>query len=96
MYVSEVIPRKVGYQGKLSTAFHSQTDDQAECTIQTLEDMIRSCIISRKIGISISLWWSLLKIIANIHLYLWLLMKPCMVGYVNLQLDGLKWVSIHF
>ena len=32
----------------LSTTFHPQRDGQAECTIQTLEDMLRACIIDFK------------------------------------------------
>ena len=32
-------------QVKISTAFHPQTDGQAERTIQTLEDMLRACVI---------------------------------------------------
>nr|GEY43072.1 putative reverse transcriptase domain-containing protein [Tanacetum cinerariifolium] len=29
----------------MSTAYHSQTDGQSECTIQTLEDMLRACVL---------------------------------------------------
>ncbi|KAJ9564382.1 hypothetical protein OSB04_000348 [Centaurea solstitialis] len=37
--------REMGSEIKLSTAYHPQTDGQSERTIQTLEDMLRACII---------------------------------------------------
>ena len=38
----------LGTQVLLSSAFHPQTDGQAEWTIQTLEDMLRACALDFK------------------------------------------------
>ncbi|KAI3746007.1 hypothetical protein L6452_08422 [Arctium lappa] len=37
--------KELGTKVKLSTMYHPQTDGQSERTIQTLEDMLRSCVI---------------------------------------------------
>ena len=36
---------ELGTRVHLSTVYHPQTDGQSERTIQTLEDMLRSCVI---------------------------------------------------
>ena len=35
---------------KLSTNFHPQTDGQAERIVQTLDDMLKACIIDFKVN----------------------------------------------
>ena len=42
------LQKNLGTQLKLSTAYHPQTDGQSERTIQTLEDMLRTCVIDFK------------------------------------------------
>jgi hypothetical protein len=44
LYVKEIVSRH-GAPISMSTAYHPQTDGQSERTIQTLEDMLRACII---------------------------------------------------
>ena len=39
------LQRELGTRVHLSTAYHPQTDGQSERTIQTLEDMLRACVI---------------------------------------------------
>jgi len=36
---------ELGTQLHFSTTYHPQTDGQIECTIQTLEDMLRACVL---------------------------------------------------
>nr|GEV24283.1 putative reverse transcriptase domain-containing protein [Tanacetum cinerariifolium] len=43
-FLKEVVS-KHGTQLDMSTAYHPQTDGQSERTIQTLEDMLRACVI---------------------------------------------------
>ncbi|GKE30321.1 putative reverse transcriptase domain-containing protein [Tanacetum coccineum] len=40
------LPKALGTQLDLSTAYHPQTDGQSERTIQTLDDMLRACAIN--------------------------------------------------
>ncbi|KAI3769531.1 hypothetical protein L6452_00637 [Arctium lappa] len=39
------LQKEFGMRVKLNTTYHPQTDGQSERTIQTLEDMLRSCVI---------------------------------------------------
>ncbi|GJW30589.1 putative reverse transcriptase domain-containing protein [Tanacetum coccineum] len=41
----QTVQRALGTRLDLSTAYHPQTDGQSESTIQTLEDMLRACVI---------------------------------------------------
>ncbi|GKA00584.1 reverse transcriptase domain-containing protein, partial [Tanacetum coccineum] len=48
--VWQSLHKALGTQLDLSTAYHPQTDGQSERTIQTLEDMLRACVIDFENG----------------------------------------------
>jgi len=85
----------LGSNVNLSTAFHPETDGQAERTIQTLEDMLRACVISFKGN-----WYDYLPLIefAYSNSYhsasRWLLMRLFMGEDEDLLLDGLRLVKL--
>ncbi|GJS79804.1 putative reverse transcriptase domain-containing protein [Tanacetum coccineum] len=48
LYIDEIVARhgkSLGTRLDMSTAYHPQTNGQSERTIQTLEDMLRACVI---------------------------------------------------
>ncbi|GKA67676.1 putative reverse transcriptase domain-containing protein [Tanacetum coccineum] len=45
LVVWQSLHKALGTQLDLSTAYHPQTDGQSERTIQTLEDILRACVI---------------------------------------------------
>ncbi|GKC96374.1 putative reverse transcriptase domain-containing protein, partial [Tanacetum coccineum] len=45
LMIAPYCQKALGTQLDMSTAYHSQTNGQSERTIQTLEDMLRACVI---------------------------------------------------
>ncbi|GJT93309.1 putative reverse transcriptase domain-containing protein [Tanacetum coccineum] len=45
------LQKALGTQLDMSTAYHPQTDGQSKRTIQTLEDMLRACVIDFGVGV---------------------------------------------
>ncbi|GJU92510.1 reverse transcriptase domain-containing protein [Tanacetum coccineum] len=46
----QAFQKALGTQLDMSTAYHPQTDGQSKRTIQTLEDMLRACVIDFRNG----------------------------------------------
>ncbi|GKC40173.1 putative reverse transcriptase domain-containing protein [Tanacetum coccineum] len=63
----------------MSTAYHHETDGQSERTIQTLEDMLRACVMDffLAVGILISRWLSFLIITVTIRAFEALYGRKC-------------------
>ncbi|WMV54849.1 hypothetical protein MTR67_048234 [Solanum verrucosum] len=93
--ILEVFLERFGFECKLSTVFHPQTNGQAERMIQTLEDMLRACMIDFKGN-----WDDHLPLIEfsynnSYHFSIkWLLMRFFMGEDVDLLLDGLRFIKL--
>ena len=76
----ESLNKSLGTKLRLCSIYHPQTDGQTERTIQSLEDLLRACVLEQKGG-----WESFLPLIEftynnSFHSMLaWLPMKLCMV-----------------
>ena len=81
----------LGTQVNLSTTFYPQMDGQEERTIQTLEDMLRACVINFKGSWDNHLpLIELPTIVATIPALRWPLMRLYMGIDVDLLFVGLK------
>ncbi|GJU25365.1 putative reverse transcriptase domain-containing protein [Tanacetum coccineum] len=56
VYKVALLLRKIGYEIDMSTAYHPQTDGQSERTIQTLEDMLRACVMDFGLAVGGTIW----------------------------------------
>ena len=81
----------------LSMAFHLKKIGHPKMTIQTLKDMLKSCVLDFwEIGIVTYLWWSFLTITATKLVFRWCRLKPSIGDIVDLPSNGLKLVKLSF
>ena len=94
-YFWKAFQKGLGTQLKFSTAFHPQMDGQEECSIQTLEDILRACVIDFK-----GSWDDHLPLIEfsynnnYIRASPWYLFKIFMVEGVYILLDVWGWLIL--
>ncbi|GJR44442.1 putative reverse transcriptase domain-containing protein [Tanacetum coccineum] len=70
--VLEISSKVIGDKLDMSTAYHPETDGQSERTIQTLEDMLRACVIdfdAENVGTKSPLYWTISRFIKNRNVY---------------------------
>ena len=84
----------LGTQLRMSSAYHPQMDGQSEQIIQSLEDLLRSCVLDHMGNWNdVLLWWSSHTIIITTLALAWHLMKHCMEEGVELHCASIRMVK---
>jgi len=79
----------LGTQLRMSSAYHPQTDGQSERTIQSLEDLLRTCVLDH-----LGTWSDVLPLVDSLIITViipvleWLPTRPCVVGDAGLHYVG--------
>ncbi|TYK07721.1 retrotransposon protein, putative, Ty3-gypsy subclass [Cucumis melo var. makuwa] len=92
LYVDKIFTESNGL--KFSTSFHPQTDGQSERTIQTLENMLRACVLQPKGSQDTHLPLMEFAYNKNYQSSIGMThMKPYTVDHAELLFAGMKWES---
>jgi len=84
----------LGTHLRMSSAYHPQPEGQSERTIQSLKDLLSSCVlITWETGMTCYLWWSSSTIIVTTPVLVWHPMKHCMGEGVELHCASIKMVK---
>src|SRR4051812_46728877 len=91
----EGLQKALGTKLRLSSAYHPQTDGQTERTIQSLEDLLRACVLEK--GGTWDSYLSLIEFTYNNSYHSSIGMAPfrlCMVGDVGRRCVGTNLVRV--
>mgnify|MGYP001554056463 CR=1 FL=1 len=86
------LQKSLGTRVDMTTTYHPRTDGQSERTIQTLEYMMRACVIDFCKAWDTICYWSNSHATTTIPVSRFPHSKPFMAGTADHLCDGMKWV----